>query len=399
MTDEYLDPKTLMKRLDVDALCAASERYFQDRADAEYLLRKPFADLVEAPQLILHLGLVLSALKLGRDMTIVDFGAGTCWLTRILTQLGCEAIAVDPSATALDIGRRLFAEQPVVGKMVHAPQFLLFDGRRIALEDGSADRIVCFDAFHHVPNQRTVLAEFHRVLRPGGLAAFSEPGAQHSRHHHSQREMRQFEMLENDIVIEDVRQLAAEVGFDSLSFKPLFGVNDVMSFADHQATTADGTISIATRDMLADALRASHVFTLTKGQPRADSRSYLHLSHRLELVAGPPPEVRAGQPFGLTMRVTNTGAAQWLTKTASGDGIVLLGLHLETAAGKRLASDFLRFKLGPDVLPGETREVRAEPIAIAEPGAYRLVFDLVSEHVIWFEAAGSLPVTVDVHVR
>jgi SAM-dependent methyltransferase len=42
------------------------------------------------------------------------------------------------------------------------------------LPDNSADMIFCHQTFHHLVEQETALAEFHRILRPGGLMLFAE---------------------------------------------------------------------------------------------------------------------------------------------------------------------------------------------------------------------------------
>jgi SAM-dependent methyltransferase len=44
----------------------------------------------------------------------------------------------------------------------------------LALPDGSVDLIFCHQTFHHLTRQREALAEFYRVLRPGGLFLFAE---------------------------------------------------------------------------------------------------------------------------------------------------------------------------------------------------------------------------------
>ncbi len=67
-----------------------------------------------------NLGLLFGGLELGRTMSVLDFGAGTCWLSRILAQFNCQPICCDASRTALDIGRRLFAELPLIGTAVFA---------------------------------------------------------------------------------------------------------------------------------------------------------------------------------------------------------------------------------------------------------------------------------------
>src|SRR5205814_4508070 len=60
-----------------------------------------------------------------------------------------------------------------------ARQGLAVDVRRgelAALEvpDGSVDIVFCHQTFHHLTRQEEALAEFHRVLAPGGLLLFAE---------------------------------------------------------------------------------------------------------------------------------------------------------------------------------------------------------------------------------
>ena len=148
-------------------------------------------------------------------MRILDFGAGTGWSTRYLTQLGYEVICSDVSPIALEIAKRLVARLPVPGPRPE-PTFQVFDGHRIDLPDASVDRVHCFDAFHHVPNPAEVLAELGRVLKPGGIAGFCEPGPNHSKTAQSQFEMRNYTIIENDVIMADVWAWAQSAGFTSL---------------------------------------------------------------------------------------------------------------------------------------------------------------------------------------
>ncbi len=45
---------------------------------------------------------------------------------------------------------------------------------RLALPNQSVDMIFCHQTLHHLIEQREALAEFHRVLKPGGLLLFAE---------------------------------------------------------------------------------------------------------------------------------------------------------------------------------------------------------------------------------
>lgn len=48
------------------------------------------------------------------------------------------------------------------------------DAAALALPDASVDIVFCHQTFHHLTRQREALAEFHRVLKPGGLLLFAE---------------------------------------------------------------------------------------------------------------------------------------------------------------------------------------------------------------------------------
>ncbi len=48
------------------------------------------------------------------------------------------------------------------------------DAAALALPDASVEIVFCHQTFHHLTRQREALAEFHRVLKPGGLLLFAE---------------------------------------------------------------------------------------------------------------------------------------------------------------------------------------------------------------------------------
>src|ERR1044071_524105 len=197
-SEASVDANVLSSTLTVEELARTADEYYKTTIQfADRYLAKPFADPRDSPDLLGSFAHLLSGLRLVPAMTVLDFGAGACWTTRCLTQLGCEAIAVDVSATALELGKQLYARLPPIGSCP-PPRFLVFDGHRIDLPDASVDRIFCFDAFHHVPNPVEVMRELGRVLRPGGIAGFSEPGRHHSRGARSQYEMKNYTASEND---------------------------------------------------------------------------------------------------------------------------------------------------------------------------------------------------------
>jgi SAM-dependent methyltransferase len=121
-----------------------------DRAGAAYERGRPGYPGGAVAKLARELGI-----EEGR--VVIDLAAGTGKLTRALTGLGAELIAVEPVA-----GMR---EQLVRA----APQAEVLDGtaEQIPVGDGAVDAVVVAQAFHWF-DAAVAAAEIHRVLRPGG---------------------------------------------------------------------------------------------------------------------------------------------------------------------------------------------------------------------------------------
>lgn len=388
-----IDPKDVIRKMSVEDLCDTADGYFRRIADPTSLLSKPFASLVEGPELLYRLGLLLSGLQLSRGLRVLDFASGTCWLSRILNQFGCATISLDVSAHALEIGRQLFAMQPVLGGSIAPPAFIRFDGHHIDLPDSSVDRIACFAAFHHVPNQKETLSEMYRVLKEGGIAGFSEPGRNHSQDPPSQYEMLNYGVLENDIVIEDILQLAGESGFTGAYLKPLIEPNAIVTPEEYDRILKERVLPERLAASSLDAMASGTVFFLVKGKLQLDSRGHTGLQYRIAL---PRTEFRVAlnSTFILEVSVVNTGEARWLAKTPNMLGAVSVGIHLYTARRELIDLDFHRWNFPEDTGSGKEVFARIEVPSPAERGDYLLCVDLVSDGVCWFENIGSQPAFV-----
>jgi len=88
------------------------------------------------------------------DAEVLDLGAGTGKLTRVLASRFARVTAVEPSAEM----RALIAGAEVLDGTAEA----------IPLQDGSVDGVFCGEAFHWFDWSRA-LEEIARVLRPGGV--------------------------------------------------------------------------------------------------------------------------------------------------------------------------------------------------------------------------------------
>jgi len=394
--DTFIDARELNTTFSVEELAQTAEDYYRTTLEfSDRYLAKPFADPQDAPDLLGSFAQLVAGLRLAPGLDVLDFGAGACWTTRCLTQFGCAAIALDVSASALDLGKQLYARLPPIGNQP-APQFLVFDGRRIDLPDASVDRILCFDAFHHVPNPAQTMLELGRVLRPGGIAGFSEPGPHHSKGSRSQYEMKNYTALERDVVMRDVWKWARAAGFQNLELAIFNNESHRVPLDDFEDAVRGGRALNKYADRVRVFLRGHQTFFLTKGGggPK-DSRERIGLKGEI-IVHLRRASVGAGETIQGDAVVQNVGSVTWLPGDTPLGG-VNLGVHLRTREGSPLAVDFARVRLIGSTPPGDMQKVSFS-LKPPDRGEYLLEFDLVSEGIGWFEMNGSATVSVAVTV-
>jgi hypothetical protein len=106
-----------------------------------------------------------------------------------------------------------------------------------------------------------------------------------------------------------------------------------------------------------------------------------------------PYFVKADTTLSLTAKVRNVSARPFRKNTSSGRRLVRLGAQLIGADGTLINRDHARAWLPDDLPPGHSTQVTIDIPTPPQPGRYRLKFDLVSEGIDWFEAAGSPTIT------
>lgn len=395
--EPMIDVRELIAHASIDELNEKAEAYFSHLTDWDFYLAKPFGTVGDAPQLLINFATMIQGLNLGQGQRLLDFGAGTGWTSRFLTQLGCEVIVLDVSPTALEIARELYKRQPVQGDRP-APSFLQFDGRRIDLPDASVDRILCFDSFHHAPNPEAVLREFARVLVPGGIAAFAEPGPMHSRTPQSQFEMRTYGVIENDIDIDAIWRWAQQAGFADIRLAAYNVPRYQLSLEQYHELLDGGEAYLRWAEFTRAYLRDVRNFFLRRaGEEVLDSRRSEGLSAAIEIEM--PSHVSAGEQIPVRAVVKNAGTAVWLDSGVAAGG-VSLGCHLYAADGQIIALDYNWQRLVPEprpILPGEEVTV-AFNLPPMSAGHYALEFDCVANRVTWFSQVGSKSVRKELEV-
>jgi SAM-dependent methyltransferase len=108
---------------------------------------------------------IISRAALGSQSLVVDVGAGTGIASRLFAARGLRVVGVEPNDA---MRLRAEAEPPSPGCPV--PAYRPGRAEETGLPDGCADLVLSAQAFHWFEPD-AALAEFHRVLKPGGWVA------------------------------------------------------------------------------------------------------------------------------------------------------------------------------------------------------------------------------------
>lgn len=126
---------------------------------------------------------ILEEISLNREMTALEFGAGTGLLSYMLKDHLKEITLIDNSEGMVKVlNEKLKAEKADNLKVVKA------DLEHEDFKGGPFDLIYTLMVLHHVGDVETIIRKFHSLLRPGGHLAisdlYSEDGSFHGEGFH-----------------------------------------------------------------------------------------------------------------------------------------------------------------------------------------------------------------------
>lgn len=395
MTDPLIQPNQLIDQKGVDELNRNADAYYHQISDHVFQIGKPFTMPTEASRHLIRLGLILENFAIGPGSRVLDFGAGTCWISRYLWQMGCHVCAVDVSEEALRMGKTLFQEYPLPKPDWGSWNLRHFDGHHLPVEDGSIDRILCYDTFHHVPNPERILEEWSRVLVDGGLIALNEPIGQHSETAASQREMRDYGVLENDLQLDQLLDQFHSFGFQNPLIKTVPDTGFTMTVEQREHFLHSGHLQ-SLQESMQNFLSANGILIFSKGEFISDSRQNKGLNHQLK-VTPTRIKAKANHPVSFHVEMRNTGSARWIHGAPGQPGSVAIGTQQIDPESGKLEQEHQRFAIGRNIEPGENHAQSLE-FTLEHPGNYTIRLDLVSEHVCWFQDLGAEPVILEIEV-
>lgn len=99
-------------------------------------------------------------------LVCLDVGCSSGIMTSLIASLFHKTFGLDYDEVAL---------KAIDSTARAAAQFIRGDGMYLPFMDNSIDVIICAQVYEHVPDDRLLLKEIYRVLKPGGIVFFSGP--------------------------------------------------------------------------------------------------------------------------------------------------------------------------------------------------------------------------------
>jgi SAM-dependent methyltransferase len=394
----------------------AEKAYLARTGSSAWERAKPFSPpgldtLQESARMLQDFAVAMLTLQPSPDDLILDLGAGGCWCSDLLGRLNRSAVAVDISLDMLQAGRSRASGtiRAVAGDIESLP-----------FRSASFQKVVCLSAIHHVPDAARAVSEVARVLTDGGQALFSEPGRGHADAPVAAAAVRDYGVLEQDVLVGAFMRHCRAAGFEHVSIKPLshcvpavdltleqwdawtrlaasirprralakigFAVAELFGFGK-RGPLFEEALAITMVRTLRQVLEHHPVIVAAKIRADAPDRP----RWRATIAAEAAESASHGGTLEIKVTAANVGSGTWRSSSPSGVGHVRLGLQLLDGEGRVMVKDFHRVALPRAIAPGQTVALVFSCPVPPAPGLYGLKCDLVAEGVTWFETEGSAP--------
>ena len=115
----------------------------------------------------------LSWLHLAPEHHVLEVASGSGGPARYLAeQANCHVTGIDANESGIATATQSAADL----NLTHRLSFEVADANApLPFEDNAFDALVCIDSMNHFPDRLSVLRQWHRVLRPGQRAVFTDP--------------------------------------------------------------------------------------------------------------------------------------------------------------------------------------------------------------------------------
>ncbi|MCP4215330.1 MAG: methyltransferase domain-containing protein [bacterium] len=148
--------------------------------------------------LIARLGMVLPLLGAKQGDVVLDMGVGYAWTSEWLEKMGLVPIGIDICRTYLDIGVKRMNKKP--------PHLLVGDIENLPIKKQCLSAVLCYDAFHHIPDRKKAIGNFFQALKDNGRIVLAEPGGTHELAKGAREVMDKYGILEKGIELDELVQ-------------------------------------------------------------------------------------------------------------------------------------------------------------------------------------------------
>jgi SAM-dependent methyltransferase len=321
-----------------------------------------------------ELSTILALLDCRPGERVLDIGGPRRFSARILRRFGYESLAFDPRRLASGQESRGGRSAHRNGRRPGKPR-----PDRLPFADESIDGVLSMHSLHQAADGARLLADLHRVLKPGTRAVFFEPGLQTS-------------SLADSAdpgsgrrpSLPDFMHAARASGFEKVT-----SVQSPLTLIERRGVARRGAHDVPSvpATEAENGVGFHHGYAvLTRGgdRPRT-SRRPGSLRGRIA-IDHTELEAAAGQAVTIRATAENTGDTVWLREPSRFGGSVSVGCKLFTTTGRLIDHGLGRAALSRDVPPGDyiraTLRIRVPQNLM--PGVYTLSVDLVNELVCSF---------------